>query len=63
MNERQMIQFFQQVVEDLEMAIWISLCIDVHQSGLHAEFAEFILESPGLHLSEIDRQFRNEYNI
>ena len=63
MNERQMIQFFQQVVEDLEMAIWINLCIDVHQNGLHAEFSEFILESPGLHLSEIDRQFRNEYNI
>lgn len=63
MNEKQIADFLDQVIEDIEMAIWISLCIDVKQSGLYAEFAEFILENPGLSMSEIDRQFRNEWDI
>jgi hypothetical protein len=28
-----------------------------------AEFAEFLLENPGLSVFELDRQFRNEWDI
>ena len=51
------------LVEQCNLQIWMQLCLDVHQHGLHAEFAEFILEHPDINWVEIDRQFRNEYNI
>lgn len=51
------------LVEQVNLQVWMQLCFDVHQHGLHAKFADFILESPGLDMIEIDRQFRNEYDI
>lgn len=42
--------------------IWLRLQEDVFEYGLMAEFAEFYLEHPDLSISEIDRQFRNEWN-
>lgn len=42
--------------------IWLKLQEDVFEYGLMAEFAEFYLEHPDLSISEIDRQFRNEWD-
>ena len=51
------------VIEQINLQVWMQLCFDVYQHGLYAEFADFILESPGLDMIEIDRQFRNEWDI
>ena len=51
------------LVEQVNLHVWMQLCLDVHQHGLHAEFADFILENPDLDWIEIDRQFRNEWDI
>lgn len=63
MNKKFIVSFVEFVIEQINLQVWMQLCFDVHQHGLHAEFAEFILEHPDLDWIEIDRQFRNEYNI
>jgi hypothetical protein len=63
MNERFITYLVDFIVEQINLQIWMQLCLDVHQYGLHAEFADFILENPDLDWIEIDRQFRNEWDI
>jgi hypothetical protein len=63
MNERFITTLVDFIVEQINLQVWMQLCLDVHQHGLHAEFADFILENPGLDMIEIDRQFRNEWDI
>ena len=63
MNKKFIADFVGFVIEQINLQVWMHLCFDVHQHGLHAEFAEFILENPDLDWIEIDRQFRNEYDI
>lgn len=43
--------------------IWMQLVSDAFDYGLTVELADFLLESPGLSIEELDRQFRNEWNI
>lgn len=63
MNEKFIVNFVDFVIEQINLQVWMQLCFDVYQHGLYAEFADFILESPGLDMIEIDRQFRNEWDI
>ena len=42
---------------------WLKLQEDIFEYGLHAEFAEFLLENPDLNAFEIDRQFRDEWDL
>ena len=63
MNEKFIADLVDFVIEQINLQVWMKLCFDVHQHGLHAYFADFILESPGLDMIEIDRQFRNEWDI
>jgi hypothetical protein len=42
---------------------WLKLQEDIFEHGLHAEFAEFLLENPDLNAFEIDRQFRDEWDL
>lgn len=43
--------------------VWMKLQEDVYDAGLTAEFADFYLENPGMSILEIDREFRDEWNI
>lgn len=43
--------------------IWLNLQKDVFMYGLIAEFCDFYLEYPELNIIEIDRIFRNEWDI
>jgi hypothetical protein len=43
--------------------IWLELQEDIFEYGFMAEFAEFLLENPGLSVFELDRQFRNEWDL
>jgi hypothetical protein len=43
--------------------IWIELQKDVFDYGFQAEFCEFFLEHPDLNIKELDRQFRDEWDI
>ena len=43
--------------------IWIELQKDVFNYGFQAEFCEFFLEHPDLDIKELDRQFRDEWDI
>ena len=43
--------------------VWMRLMEDVYTQGFCAEFAEFLLENPGLSVFELDRQFRNEWDL
>lgn len=43
--------------------IWIELQKDVFDYGFQAEFCEFFLENPDLSIEELDKQFRNEWDI
>lgn len=63
MNEKFIVILVDFLVEQINLQVWMQLCFDVHLHGLHAEFAEFILENPDLDWIEIDRQFRNEWDI
>ena len=36
---------------------------DVYDAGLTAEFADFFLENPGMSVLEINREFRDEWDI
>lgn len=42
---------------------WLELQEDIFEHGFMAEFAEFLLENPGLSVFELDHQFRNEWDI
>lgn len=46
-----------------EKEIWMQLMEDIYNSGLTAEFADFYLENPEMSIIEIDREFRNEWDI
>jgi hypothetical protein len=50
-------------METNKKEIWLKLQEDVFEYGLMAEFAEFYLENPDLSILEIDRQFRNEWDL
>ena len=43
--------------------IWMRLVSDAFDYGLTIELADFLLENPGLSIQELDRQFRNEWDI
>lgn len=43
--------------------IWMKLQEDVYEAGLTAEFADFYLENPGLSITELDREFRDEWDL
>ena len=43
--------------------IWMKLVSDSFDCGLTVELADFLLENPGLSIMELDRQFRNEWDI
>lgn len=43
--------------------VWMKLQEDVYDAGLTAEFADFYLENPGMSVVEIDREFRDEWDI
>ena len=43
--------------------IWIELQKDVFDYGFQAEFCEFFLENPDLSIKELDRQFRDEWDL
>lgn len=43
--------------------IWLNLQKDVFMYGLISEFCDFYLEYPELNIIEIDRIFRNEWDI
>ena len=43
--------------------IWMKLVSDSFYYGLTVELADFLLENPGLSIMELDRQFRNEWDI
>lgn len=43
--------------------IWMKLVSDAYDAGLTIELADFLLENPGLSIQELDRQFRNEWDI
>ena len=43
--------------------VWMKLQEDVYDAGLTAEFADFYLENPGLSVLEIDREFRDEWDL
>ena len=43
--------------------IWMKLVSDAFDYGLTIELADFLLENPGLSIMELDRQFRNEWDI
>lgn len=43
--------------------VWMKLQEDVYDAGLTAEFADFFLENPGMSVLEIDREFRDEWDI
>lgn len=49
--------------EQKNREIWVELQRDVFDYGFQEEFCEFFLENPDLSIEELDRQFRNEWDI
>jgi hypothetical protein len=43
--------------------VWMKLQEDVYDAGLIAEFSDFFLENPDMSILEIDREFRDEWDI
>lgn len=56
-------KFFIEVTIASEKEIWMQLMEDVYNSGLIAEFSDFFLENPEMSIVEIDREFRDEWDI
>lgn len=56
-------KIFIEITVASEKEIWMQLMEDVYNSGLTAEFADFYLENPGMSILEIDREFRDEWDI
>jgi hypothetical protein len=54
---------FVDVRHEIDKQIWLNLQSDVFDNGLFAEFSDFLLENPGLSIQELDRQFRNEWDL
>lgn len=48
---------------ELNKKIWMKLVSDVFDYGLTVELAKFLLENQNLSIMELDRQFRNEWDI
>lgn len=43
--------------------IWMKLVSEAFDAGLTIELADFLLENLDLSIMELDRQFRDEWNI
>lgn len=56
-------KIFIEITVASEKEIWMQLMEDVYNSGLTVEFADFYLENPGMSILEIDREFRDEWDI
>lgn len=56
-------KIFIEVTIASEKEVWMQLMEDVYESGLTAEFADFFLENPDMSILEIDKEFRNEWDI
>lgn len=56
-------KIFIEVTIASEKEIWMQLMEDVYESGLTAEFADFYLEHPDMSMVEINREFRDEWDI
>lgn len=56
-------KIFIEVTIASEKEVWMQLMEDVYNSGLIAEFSDFFLENPGMSIVEIDREFRDEWDI
>lgn len=64
MNKKLFITF-NIVVEDTTHAkkVWMQLQADVFDANLQAEFCDFYLEHPDCNIIEIDRLFREEWDL
>ena len=53
------------VIEDTTHAkkVWLQLQSDVFDANLQAEFCDFYLEHPDCNIIEIDRLFREEWDL
>lgn len=56
-------RIFIEITVASEKEVWMQLMEDVYESGLTAEFADFFLENPDMSILEIDKEFRNEWDI
>ena len=56
-------KIFIEITVASEKEVWMKLQEDVFDAGLIAEFADFYLENPGMSVIEIDREFREEWDI
>ena len=54
---------FVDIQHEIDKQIWLNLQSDIFDHGLFAEFSDFLLENPDLSIQELDRQFRNEWDI
>ena len=62
MNKKLFITF-NIVVEVHAKEVWMQLQSDVFDANLQAEFCDFYLEHPDCNIIEIDRLFREEWDI
>lgn len=49
--------------DQIEKTVWVELCSDVYDHGLHAELCEFVLEHPEYNAKQIDYHFRREWDL
>lgn len=49
--------------DQIEKIVWVELCSDVYDHGLHAELCEFVLEHPEYNAKQIDYHFRREWDL
>lgn len=61
--EKELIITIQIIDPEQNKKIWIELVSDAFDRGLTVELADFLLENPGLSIQELNRQFRNEWDI
>ena len=52
-----------QIAEVSEKEIWVQLMADVYDANLISELSDFYLENPGMSIAEIDKEFRDEWDI
>lgn len=48
---------------EMNKKIWMLLVSNAYDAGLTVELCDFVLEHPDLSLQELDRQFRNEWDL
>lgn len=61
--EKELIITIQIIDPEQNKKIWMELVSDAFDRGLTVELADFLLENPGLSIQELNRQFRNEWDI